>query len=209
MSDDTLYPDDQYLSGMGFIRILHAVPDAPGVDVYVNDTIILDDISFGEWTDYFMAPEGTYRLTIYATGTKDSPVASNMLTLMEDDMVTVAAVGTLNNVELLAIPDANSPMISDKAMIRFLHLSPNAPAVDITLPDGTVIFSNDSFREITPYIAVNPMNYTLQVRLAGTTRVVLTVPDIVLEAGEFYTIYAIGLAGGTPEIEALLLIDGI
>lgn len=211
MSDNIMYPEDEYMSDMrmGFVRVLHAVPDAPNVDVYANGAMIIEDIAFGEWTDYFMVPEGTYELTVYATGTFNNPVASNMLTVQEDSMITVAAAGTLSDIELLTIPDANSTMISDKAMVRFLHLSPNAPAVDITLPDGTVIFSNDSFREITPYIPVDPMVYTLQVRVAGTTTVVLTIPDIDLERDEFYTIYAIGLVGGTPELEALLLIDGV
>ena len=211
MSDNTEYPDDRdmYDLKMGYVRLLHAVPDAPNVDVYANNNLIIDNFSFGEWTDYFMVPEGTYQLTVYATGTKDSPVASNMLNVNEESVFTVAAVGTLSNIELLAIKDANSSMSSEQSsMVRFLHLSPNAPAVDITLPDGTVIFSNVSFRGITPYIDVEPMNYTLQVRLSGTTTVVLTVPDIVLEEGEFYTIYAIGLAGGSPELEALVLVDG-
>jgi len=76
------------------------------------------------------------------------------------------------------------------------------------LPDGTVIFSNTSFEQITSYIDVTPMDYTLQVRVAGTDTVVLTVPNVTLDADKYYTIYAIGLAGETPELQALLITDG-
>jgi len=48
-----------------------------------------------------------------------------------------------------------------------------------------------------------PMNYTLQVRVAGTDNVVLTVPNVPLEADKYYTVYAIGLAGEDPELQAL------
>lgn len=131
-----------------------------------------------------------------------------MLTVDRNSMITVAAVGMLNSIGLLAIHDANTPMQSGKALIRFLHLSPNAPAVDITLPNGTVIFSNVSFKQITPYIDVAPMDYTLQVRVAGTSNVVLTVPDVNLAENEYYTVYAIGLVGDNPQLEAMLLVDG-
>ncbi len=193
---------------VGYVRVIHTVPDAPNVDVYANDELIVSNLSYSHYTDYLSIPEGTYTISLYVAGTKDSPVLANMLTVNRNSILTVAAVGTLSDIGLLAIADANVSRTPGKAMIRFLHLSPNAPAVDITLPNGTVIFSNISFRHITSYIDVAPMNYTLQVRVAGTSNVVLTVPNINLIADKFYTIYAIGLVGGKPGLEALLIMDG-
>jgi hypothetical protein len=100
------------------------------------------------------------------------------------------------------------PIDPNNAMIRFTHLSPNAPAVDITLPDGTILFGNVPFMHLTRYLSVPASNYTLQVRVAGTPTVVLTVPNVVLEPDTFYTVYAVGLVGETPELQALLLLDG-
>ena len=193
---------------MGKVRVIHTVPDAPNVDIYANDKLIISNLAYGDYTDYLSIPEGTYKISLYVAGTKDSPVLSNMITVNKNSILTVAAVGTLSDIGLLAITDSNEARKPGKAMIRLLHLSPNAPAVDITLPDGTVIFSNVAYKHITPYIDVMPMNYTLQVRVAGTSNVVLTVPDVNLNADRYYTIYAIGLAGGSPELEALLLQDG-
>jgi len=192
---------------MGYVRVMHAVPDAPNVDIYADDNMIVKNLAYGEYTDYLSLPEGTYRISLYVTGTTNNPVIANMLTVNKDVELTVAAVGTLSEIAFLAIMDADVPAVMGNAMIRFIHLSPNAPAVDITLPNGTVIFSNVSFKQITPYINVAPMNYTLQVRVAGTSDVVLTVPDVDLEGDEFYSIYAIGLVGKEPALEALLLLD--
>ena len=193
---------------MSFVRVIHAVPDAPNVDIYADDELIVRNLAYGNYTDYMPIPEGRYRISLYVTGTTNSPVLSNMLNVNRNDALKVAAVGTLDTIAFIAIPDNNSHMERNKAMVRFLHLSPNAPAVDITLPDGTVIFNNVSFKHITDYKAVSPMDYTLQVRVAGTDNVVLTVPNINLDEDEFYTVYAIGLAGDSPELEALLLVDG-
>lgn len=192
----------------GQVRVIHTVPDAPNVDIYANDKMIVSNLAYGKHTDYLSIPEGTYKITLYAAGTKDTPVLSDMLTVDNNSVLTVAAVGNLSDIEFLEIMDADAEKMAGESMIRFLHLSPNAPAVDITLPDGTVIFGNTSFGQITPYIEVSPMNYTLQVRLAGTDDIVLTVPDVALDADKYYTVYAVGLAGGTPELQALLIQDG-
>lgn len=212
MYSNTMYTDGftmEYMAmpAMGYLRVLHAVPDAPNVDVYANDKLIAQNLSYSQYTKYLPIPEGTYTISLYVTGTKDSPVLSNMLSVNKTDMLTVAAIGMLSNISLLAISDANMPADPTKAKVRFAHLSPNAPAVDITLPDGTILFSNVSFKQVAQYISVPPSTYTLQVRLAGTDTVVLTVPNINLQANKFYTVYAIGLAGETPELQALLVLD--
>jgi hypothetical protein len=195
-------------NAMSYVRAIHTVPDAPNVDIYVDDRLTVRNLGYGNYTDYMPIPEGMYRISLYVAGTKNSPVLANMLNVDRNSEITLAAIGTLDTISFLAISDANRQMETNKAMIRFLHLSPNAPAVDITLPDGTVIFSNVSFKQITNYIAVPPMDYTLQVRVAGTNNVVLTVPNLNLAADEYYTVYAIGLVGEAPELNALLVLDG-
>lgn len=206
MYNNSMYTQEDL--SMGYVRIMHTVPDAPNVDIYANDKLIVNNLAYGDYTDYLSIPEGMYKISLYVAGTKDSAVLSNMLAVNKNSILTVAAVGTLSDIGLLAIADANETRKPDKAMIRFSHLSPNAPAVDITLPNGTVIFSNVSFKNITPYIDVAPMNYTLQVRVATTSNVVLTVPNVNLVEDKYYTVYAIGFAGKEPELDALLLLDG-
>lgn len=194
---------------LNYVRVIHTVPDAPGVDVYANDMLLFSNVTFGEYTKYVAVPKGEYVISLYVTGTKDTPVLQNVVSLSENNVVTIAAAGMLSNIELLLIRDTCEGMSKRNSLIRFVHLSPNAPAVDITMPDGTIIFGNVSFQQLTRYIAVLPMTYTLQVRVAGTDKVVLTVPGIMLEKNKCYTVYAIGLVGATPELKALLVEDGI
>ena len=147
-----MYRENEFMNQMmdtGYVRVLHAVPDAPNVDVYANNTLIAENLAYGKNTEYLMVPAETYQVTIYATGTKTNPVLSRMLTVGKNDIVTAAAAGRLESITLLAIPDADVPRVPNKALVRFIHLSPNAPAVDITLPDGNVLFSNVAFKNMT------------------------------------------------------------
>lgn len=207
--EDSMERNNQMNQAYGYVAVLHAVPDAPNVDVYANDNLIASNLAYGTYTDYVRVPATTYQVTIYATGTNTNPVVSKMLTVGRNEMITVAAVGTLDTIDLLAIEDANTPEVPDRALVRFAHLSPNAPAVDITLTDGTLIFNNVSFKQVTNYVPVSQMDYTLQVRLAGTDTIVLTVPDVDVRNNNYYTIYAIGLVGEEPALEALFVHDGV
>ena len=44
----------------GALRLIHGVPEAPAVDVYVNDVLLAPALAFGELTEYIALPEGDY-----------------------------------------------------------------------------------------------------------------------------------------------------
>lgn len=191
-----------------YLRILHASPKSPAVDVYINDILKFRNLTYGDFTDYVKVMTGNYNVKIYAAGTKTSPVLSKTLFVPPGKIYTIAAIGLLPNIDLLAIPETKTSEHLDKVHIKFAHLSPNAGAVDIVLPDGTVLFKNISYKEFTDYIEVPAGTYTLEARPTGTKDTVLYVPNIKLKPGRFYTVYAIGLLNGTPGLQALIPLDG-
>jgi len=81
--------------------------------------------------------------------------------------------------------------------VRFVHLSPDAPAVDIAVTGGGVVFGDVAFREFLGFTPLDAGTYNLEVRLAGTPTVVLPLPGITLEAGKIYTVFARGFVGGS------------
>ncbi len=192
-----------------YVRLLHAVPDAPPVDVYANGDLIARNLAYKQLTDYVSVKPGEYSIQIYPAGQKATPVLDTKLNVPPQSSITIAAIGKLANLDLLPIMEVYMPMVDKRgSYVRFAHLSPNAPAVDITLPDGTKLFSDVSFQEYTDYISVAPGNYTLQVKPTGSDTVVLTVPNVKLAPGSISTIYAVGLVGETPPLDAILSTDG-
>lgn len=193
-----------------YIRVLHASPDAPPVDIYANGNMIAQNLEYTQITSYLPVPPGNYNIRVFPTGVSTNPVINTNVAISPQSQYTVAANGLLANISLLPIiePYVNG-MNSRKSYVRFVHLSPNAPSVDITLPDGTVVFRNVGFRDITNYLALNPGEYTLQVRPTGTSQVVLTIPNVRVSPNMVYTIYALGLLGATPPLEAMIVMDGM
>jgi len=187
------------------IRVLHASPNAPAVDVYANDNLIIKNLAFKELSEYIPVPPGNYNIKVFPTGVTTNPVIDTNMYVPEDAVYTVAAIGELPDISLYPIQEPTSANNSGVSCVRFIHFSPNAPAVDIKLADDTIVFSNVPYKSIANYVCVPPGTYTFIVSPAGLNNVVLTVPDLELEPNKFYTIYAVGLVGESPELEAILV----
>lgn len=189
------------------IRVLHAVPNAPAVDVYANDNLIVKNLAYKEMSPYLPVPSGNYNIKVYPTGETTNPVIDSSIYVPENSIYTIAAIGELPDISLYPIQEPTSANKTSMSCVRFIHLSPNAPPVDIKLPDGSIVFSNVPFKSIASYTCVPSGTYTFRVNPAGTDNVVLTVPNVKLNPNTFYTIYATGLVGETPNLEALLVTE--
>lgn len=206
------YYSIQQINEMSFVRILHASPDAPAVDIYANNNIMAEGLSYKQLTNYLPIIPGNYQIQVYPAGNQTNAVIDTNVTIPQNGAFTLAAIGELSNISLMPIPEMYMPVIpmgmENASFVRFVHLSPNAPAVDITLTDGTKLFENVSYTQFTDYIRVNPGTYTLQVRPTGSNQVVLTIPDVYLMPGMIYSVFAVGLVGDTPPLEAVIAADG-
>ena len=186
------------------VRVVHASPDAPAVDVWVNGAVAFSNAPFTGITDYASLEPGIYNVQVSPTGATEPIVINADLDLASNTDYTVVAVGTLAEIEPLVLIDNNSAPAAGKAHVRFVHASPDAPAVDIAVANGgPVLFANVPFKGIGDYLPVDAGAYDLEVRLAGTSTVALSVPGVGLADGAVYTIFAMGLAGGEPALTAV------
>lgn len=188
-----------------YIRVLHASPNAPAVDIYANGNLIVSDLAYMESSPYIPVPSDNYSIMVFPTGQKTDPVVTTDIFIPPNTIFNVAAIGELPDISLYPIQEPTAAPNMGRACVRFVHLSPNAPAVDIKLADGTEVFTDVEFKDMTGYVCVPPGTYTFTVTPTGTDDVVLTVPNIELSSNNAYTIYAIGLVGESPALEALLI----
>jgi len=209
---DEYYEPIEYLDAripeLSYIRFFHASPDAPAVDIYINQRLVAKKLKYKSFTPYLGLILGDYTVEIYAAGTYTNPVIKSNVNIPSKSIFTAAAINELANIQLYVIPDPIIPPLNNMARLRFIHLSPNAPAVDFTLSNGMDIFPDVSYKEITNYKSFINSRYTFQLRLAGTDTIVLTVPNILLRPARNLTAYAVGLAGSNPPLQMLIVMDG-
>lgn len=201
--------DDEKGNGAdkAFVRVAHLSPDAPNVDVRVDGSRVLSNVPFKAVSDYLELAGGAHRVQVTPANAATPVVIDANVTLTAGTSYTVAAVGRLGNGTLqpLVLTDDRTPA-SGQARVRFVHASPDAPAVDVGVAGGANVFTNKSFKEFTAYAALPAATYNLAVKPAGTPTVALSVPNVAVQAGYNYTIFAVGLLGdGT--LAALPVVD--
>ncbi len=181
----------------GKLMIIHASPDAPAVDLLLDGTKLNSSaVNYTDNTAYISAAAGTRVLKVNVAGTSTTALQAS-LSVVSGKNYSVFAIDSVSNLSGLVVEDNLAAPAAGKAHVRFIHLSPDAPAVDVAVTGGGVVFGNQSFEDFTAFTPLDANTYNLEVRLAGTSTVVLPLPGIVLTAGKIYTVYAKGFVGGT------------
>jgi hypothetical protein len=186
--------------------IVHASPDAPSVNISLDGAVVtaLGALDFKKSTGYTALPAGKdIKVGLRVPGAA-TDAFSKTLNLAKDKNYTVLAINKLANIDYLAFEDDLSAPAAGKARVRFIHASPDAPAVDIYVKGTTPtkIFNAATFKSGSA-IEAGAGTIDLEVRLAGGTTAVLTVPGVTLVAGKIYTIFAYGLVATTVPAQGL------
>jgi hypothetical protein len=190
---------------MAQVRVAHVAPGVAPLTVFIDGVAVLGELPFGEVSAYVPVLPGARALAARAEG------APPELTVF--DAAVPLAPGGVYTVLALSAPPGAEPLVLDDtpvgapgvAQVRFVHASPNAPAVDIAIPGLPPLFAGVEFGTVTPYAEVQPGVVTIEARLAGTPQLVADIPGLALAPGGAYTLVAIGLLGGAPPLGILTI----
>jgi hypothetical protein len=177
-------------------RVIHLSPDAPEVDIdfeliEVQQSIV--GLNYGEASAYTEISSGIAKVIVKDTNGQEVVTVDNPVFASDIDN-TVYAVNLLANIEVIQSEDDRSTDPA-KAKVRFVHASPDAPAVDVKTGSaaGAPVFANAAFKDISDYVLVDPGDYTFVVTQAGdNVNAVVTFAPATLEADKIYTVIAIG-----------------
>lgn len=187
------------------VRVVHASPDAPPVDVYVNGELTLEEVPFKASSDYLEVPAGTHDVEVFASGTEYAAgegVLQADLAVEAGQAYTVAAANVLESIEFVVAEDSME-VTEGMAKVRIGHLSPDAPAVDVGLIGGDALFSGLEFPTITDYAELEAGTYDLEIRLPDGTQV-LALEGTELAADTVYSVFAVNTA---DSLEVIALVD--
>jgi hypothetical protein len=175
------------------LRVLHASPDAPNVDVYVDSVKVLSNVPYPTVSSYLSLAPGTHQIKVNAAGTTTTLINVSP-TLAVAGAYTAIAANFVANIEPLLATDASSA-------------PPNGP-VDV-LANGQVVLSNVPFGTISSYLTIPAGTYAIKVNVAGTTTTAIAA-TVNLTAGSNYSAVAIGAVrtAATNPLALKLLTDG-
>ncbi len=175
------------------VRFVHASPGAPNVDFLVDGQAVATDVPFGHATDYVAVPSGDHKVQVVPAGqTAESAVIDTDLNVDSGEAYIFLAMGRLNDIKGKVYQVDLGDLNEGKARVRLIHASPDAGKVDVAVTGGDTIFDDVDVGDASDYTDLDAGVYSLDVK-DQDGRVLLSAPDVAIDAGYAYDIVALGL----------------
>lgn len=204
--------DDSSTAPTASLRALHLSADAPAVDVSVNETVVLEDVSYRQASGFLTVNTGSLGLDVLVANTETVALAAD-LNLARDTKYTVIAANNVASIEALVIEDSDKPA-DGFAQLRVVHGAPAAPAVDVYVSGPDDAFSGlsptlegVSFKSISSELEVPAGDYRVRVTAAGSSDVIYDSGSLSLMEGVEYIAVASEVEGGLSPIGLTVLTD--
>jgi hypothetical protein len=193
---------DNEVPNYGSLSIYNASPTLSTYDVYLNGSKLnAANLPYGGGVKYTQLPQGTYEAKFNVAGETAAVYTKTGISVANNNFSTLYLTGTTGNFDGLLLADDFSNTSVEKAYVRFVNLSPDAPALDLHVKDATSnLISNKKYKEYSGFTEIEAGSKTFEIKenTSGTVKTTLESTNFV--KGYFYTIIAGGkVAAGTNE----------
>ncbi len=199
--------------GQARVRVVHASPDAPNVDVLLDNAKVLSDVPYLASSAYLETSTGDHNLKVNAAGTATTAIDADV-TLADGTDYTVIASDLVAQITPIVLQDDNTAPAAGNARVRAIHGAPSAPAVDVyvtapgaDLETATPVLTNVAFGDVADYLEVPAGEYQVRATPAGTKAVAIDSGALTLESGQVRTAIAVDAPGGGAPFDLLVLAD--
>ncbi|MEO1162652.1 MAG: DUF4397 domain-containing protein [Chloroflexota bacterium] len=192
------------------VRIGHFSVSAPIVDVYLDGELLRENVDFGNVSEYFPAPAGTFTVALTtADGSLEDALYTGEITLEADSITLIAAVGFVENesLEVVTATENNIAPEGGRTRIAFFQAVPSISLFDLLANNSTLIQGVAYPEAFTGagdgYVSVDlgAGEYELVVQGAGQT---ITVGNILTGSNRVYLV----VVSGTEQSPLYFLVSG-
>ena len=191
----------------GYIRFLNASPGEQRVDIYANGRKVASNLLYRDFTEFMKVFPGWYRIAVYRAGTITNPLSVTRLRVQANNIYTVAVTGLSGNISTQVINDNRRFLNRNRAYVRFVQLSPNAPTMDAYWDDALVL-AELNYGDVSRYLTTTPGSHNLKMRDSLSGANLVESPDVTVEGGKAYTIYIVGDINDRTGLQILVPLEG-
>lgn len=196
------------------LRVVHASPDAPAVDVNASGAAIVTDLTFPNVTGFLEVPASDYDVTVTPSSNPGAIVIdAGTLSLEAGVTYDVLATGPLASIGAQILTD-DYRRVATAAKVRIFHASPTAQNVDIyvtavgaDINTATPTFPDIPFNANTGFVELPEGDYEVTVTPTGSKDAAIGPAAISVVNGGLYTAIAIDAEGGGTPLGLILADD--
>lgn len=179
---------------IGSLSVYNVSPTPATYDIYVSGTKMNSvAIPFGGGVKYIQYTPGTYDVKFTYSGYTDNLYTKTGIGVSNGSYNSLYLIGKPGNFDALYLTDNFSGTAADKAYVRFINLSPDAPALDLAVESGSTLTNNKAYKAYSGFIAVDPGSKAFEIKETASGTVKATIAATTLAAANFYTIISRGL----------------
>lgn len=195
------------------LRIVHASPDAPNVDVRLGNTLALTNVPYLA-SDTRNINAGATRIRINGTGSPTSVIDQTPV-FEANRLYTVLAIDNLASIETVLVNDPNTGPGIGQARVTFVHASPTAGTVDIyvTAPGAALpaepTLADVPFKAVSTALTVAAGDYRVRITPANTPgTIAIDTGTLTLPSNSSTVAVAVDAAGGGTPLNAVTFTQG-
>lgn len=210
--------DDDKLDTTTQIRVIHASPDAPKVDVLVDGSAALQAVDYAVGSGLIDLDAGMHDIEVQGVlpgDTRATVIGPVSLDLMAENRYDILAVNTVSAIEPLVISNMESDVTVGSVRAQVVHAAPAAPQVDVfvTAPGADLSMAaalgSFSFKENLGPVEIPADTYQIRVTLPGDpSTVVFDSGPVDLAAGSDLLLVAIANTNTGDHPVNILVMDG-
>ena len=182
-----------------YIRVIHASPAVGTADVFVDGNLLLSSFAFGAVTDYVPLPAGPHKVQIALVGKGiGAAVITQTLAVQPGVVYTAAAIGSQATGLSIEVFIDNNFLAAGQAKARVYNLSPDAGSFNFS-SGGNTLLNQVGYQQASNYMTLSTGSYNFDLTAPSTnTNLPLA---MTLGKNTVTSIFAVGMANGTPKIE--------
>ena len=182
----------------GRVRVVHGIADAGPLDLYVDGSLALIGIGFGDASGNVVLRAGEHTVAAVPTGAEpEAAVMAGTIVVSEDTLAYAVLLGTLDSasVELFEV-DVRS-LESGRARFRIISGVPDVEEVTPAFSGGDALSEPVAFGEASPYASIDAGAYDLDLLDSVTGTLLLTLPQTPFAEGTTTDLILVGQASAS------------
>jgi Domain of unknown function (DUF4397) len=181
-------------SKLARVKAVNSAFQSGPVNMLVNGTSTVPNLAVSTASFYNIVSSGAGTVTFEASSAPGSPIASlaNSFAAATDQSIFVA--GFAGSTSAVALLDNNIPPLSNNSSVRFVNSSPDSAPLDVFVNDVKLAAAISTYTA-SGYTQVSANTYTFVFKDSATGATVLTLPGVILESLQTYSMYVVGASG--------------
>jgi hypothetical protein len=195
------------------IRVFHASPDAPNIDVEIDSQAGYTDVGYGESTPYQTVDAGSRRFIVRSSNT-GVVLVDETRSFRDERLFTYVVFDFTDTLGTLLVEDKDKLDDLDSAEIKVVNVSPSGGSLDvyITPPEADIETSSPllfdlEFTDVSEYIKVPFGPNRIRVTPSNSKTVIGDSGTVNLSLGQILTVMVIDAPGGGEPLSLVILAD--